>query len=110
MIPTLLVLSGVAYTAAIIVAFFKTPVDSLIMRWLHRGIRWCAIGLPLGILAGFGIMMLGDLLYKGSGEQFDWGPGAGVGWIAMLIALSLAPLSGILEVIYAATWLANKRT
>ena len=110
MMPTLLILSGVAYTAAIVVAFLKTPKDSSIMRWLHRGIRWCAIGLPVGILAGFGIMMLSDLLYKGSGEPFDWGPGAGIGWIAMLTALAFAPLAGILEIVYAAMWIANKRT
>lgn len=110
MIPALLIISGVAYLTAVIIAFCKMPDSPSHLRWLHRSIRWCAIGLPLGLVAGFGIMMLGDLLYKGSGEPFDWGPGAGIGWIAMLLALALAPLSGLLEIAYALMHLARRTT
>jgi len=108
--PTLLILSGVAYAAAIVLAFFKTPDEPASMRWLHRGIRWCAIGLPLGIVAGLGMMMLDHLLFKGSGWPFDWGPGIGIGWMAVRLSLTLAPLSGFLEIIYATIWLFGKRT
>ena len=108
--PTLLIISVVAYLAAVGIAFHKTPDSPSHCRWLHRLIRWCAIGLPTGLLAGFGVMMLGDILYKGSGEPFDWGPGVGIGWIAMLLALALAPLSALLEIAYAVMHIARKTT
>ena len=54
-------------------------------------------------------MALGDLLYGGqSGEPFDWGPGVEIGWIVMLLAFALAPLSAILEIAYAVMRLAHK--
>ncbi len=108
--PALLITSGIAYLTAVVIAFYKTPDSPSHFRWLHRLIRWCALGLPLGLVTGFGIMMLGDLLYKGSGEPFDWGPGAGIGWIAMVLALALAPLSGILEIAYAVMHFTRKTT
>ncbi len=110
MMPTLLIFSGIAYLTAVVIAFCKIPNTPSHIRWLHRSIRWCAIGLPLGLVTSFGIMMLGDLLYKGSGEPFDWGPGAGFGSIAMVFALALAPLSGILEIAYAVMHFTRKTT
>jgi hypothetical protein len=56
------------------------------------------------------MMMLDHLLFKGSGWPFDWGPGIGIGWMAVRLSLTLAPLSGFLEIIYATIWLFGKRT
>ncbi len=107
--PALLIISGVAYLTAVVIACFKAPDSPLPCRWLHLLIRWCAIGLPLGLLTGLGIMALGDLLYGGqSGEPFDWGPGVEIGWIVMLLAFALAPLSALLEIAYAVMRVTHK--
>ena len=69
--------------------------------WLTVAVFWFSAGVAVWWLAALALIFLQSWLYRGSGEPFDWGPGAG----ALMIFGMASYVAAALDFLLILSWL-----